>query len=181
MMKLFALSCITFLLVTHLFTLGLSAQTTIPSPSPVVLTNQKVIYNLPYPGILPDHPLYFLKRIRDVIMVLLTRDPVKAMQLRLLISDKQIAMAQELATKGKQSLAATTFFQAEEQFARVPQLIQQHPNISIPSELKLKIQQSNTKHLDVIENMLKQGLITESQAQPAISKNQENASELKTK
>ena len=38
-------------------------------------TPTPVDYNLPYPGILPDHPLYPLQKIRDWLLVTFTRDP----------------------------------------------------------------------------------------------------------
>ena len=50
---------------------------------------EKVIYNLPYPGLLPDNPLYITKIMRDKITDFLTRDNLKKAELYLLYSDKK--------------------------------------------------------------------------------------------
>jgi hypothetical protein len=61
----------------------------------------KVDYVLPYPGILPDNPIYFLKDLRDKIMEMLIADPVKKMEFHLLQSDKFIGMALSYEGQGK--------------------------------------------------------------------------------
>ena len=43
------------------------------SPIPV----QRVDYELPYPGLLPDSPLYFLKISRDRLIEFMIGDPIK--------------------------------------------------------------------------------------------------------
>lgn len=141
---------------------------------PVVISNQKVIYDLPYPGLLPDHPLFFIKRIRELIAIYLAPVPLKKMELRLLYSDKQLSMAIALAQKGKQSLAGKTLLQSEEQFARIPQLMTQNQQLQIPPDLLAKIKQSNIKHKEVVETILKKGLISETDATEALNKNKEN-------
>ena len=61
----------------------------------------KVIYTMPYPGILPDHPLYFVKIVRVRINEFMTRDQLKKAEIYLLYSDKRVAMAMALTKKGK--------------------------------------------------------------------------------
>ncbi|MFA6005591.1 MAG: DUF5667 domain-containing protein [Patescibacteria group bacterium] len=51
-------------------------------------------YQLPYPGILPDNPLYPAKVVRDRMMEFFTREPLKKSELYLLFADKRINMAQ---------------------------------------------------------------------------------------
>lgn len=70
-------------------------------------------YPLPYPGILPDHPLYFLKMIRDRVQLWLTRDSLARAELQLHYGDKRIAAALELAEQGKAGLAVSTASKAE--------------------------------------------------------------------
>ena len=65
-------------------------------------------YPLPYPGILPDNPLHFLKALRDRIILMLMSDPVKEAEFNLLTSDKRIYAAQLLADKGKGQLSIST-------------------------------------------------------------------------
>lgn len=70
-------------------------------------------YPLPYSGILPDHPLYFLKMIRDRIQLWLTRDALARAELMLHYGDKRIASALALAEKGKAGLSTSTATKAE--------------------------------------------------------------------
>lgn len=71
------------------------------SPSPQVA---KVNYDLPYPGMLPDNPLYFLKGIRDKIIEILISDPVKKGEFYLLSSDKRLNSGYYLIEKGKDEM-----------------------------------------------------------------------------
>lgn len=68
----------------------------------------KVEYELPYPGLLPDNPLYYLKAIRDNIFKILIRDPMKKAEFDLLQSDKRLGGAKSLLEKGKDDLGLTT-------------------------------------------------------------------------
>lgn len=56
----------------------------VPTPTPVIT------YTLPYPGILPDNPLYPLKMLRDRIILFLITDPVKRARFNLLQADKRL-------------------------------------------------------------------------------------------
>jgi len=68
----------------------------------------KVDYILPFPGILPDNPLYFLKAIRDRIVGFLISDSQKKAEFDLLTSDKRINAALTLAMRGKDEIAMST-------------------------------------------------------------------------
>lgn len=56
------------------------------TPTPV----PEVEYALPYPGILPDNPLYSLKASRDRIISFFIADPVKKSEFDLLQADKRL-------------------------------------------------------------------------------------------
>lgn len=60
----------------------------VPSPTPQV--QNTVEYELPYPGLLPDNPLYFLKVIRDRVVSFLISDPKKKAEFNLLQADKRL-------------------------------------------------------------------------------------------
>ena len=96
------------------------AQT--PSPSDAMMPSTPaanlVMYNLPYPGLLPDNILYPLKTFRDKIISFFISDPAKKASFDLLQSDKRIAAAQALAKeeKGKDSLVVSTVSKAENYF-----------------------------------------------------------------
>lgn len=70
---------------------------------------QSVEYVLPYPGMLPDHPLYFLKSIRDRIIEVLISDPVNKAEFYILQADKKLNMGVSLSGQGKTELADSTF------------------------------------------------------------------------
>lgn len=78
--------------------------------APVV---QKIEYTLPYPGILPDHPLYNLKRFRDYVLERLISDPVRKIEFYTLQGDKRLAMGITLSGQGKSTLAESTISKGE--------------------------------------------------------------------
>ncbi len=72
-----------------------------------------VEYYLPYPGILPDSPLYKLKAVRDQLRLWITFDPTKKAERQLLYADKRINAAKVLNEGGKSTLAISTATKAE--------------------------------------------------------------------
>lgn len=127
-------------------------------PKRVEALQEKVIYDLPYPGILPDHPLYFLKAIRDRLTDWLTRDHFKKAQLYLLYSDKRVAMAQFLVKKGKITLAISTFSKGEKYFLKIPKILNEakRQGSSPPPGFIERLKLANSKHKEVAESFLKE-------------------------
>lgn len=78
-----------------------------------VVPEVKVEYYLPYPGILPDSPVYKIKAVRDQIRLWTTFDPTKKARLQLLYADKRINAARVLMEGGKSALAISTATKAE--------------------------------------------------------------------
>lgn len=76
----------------------------------------KINYELPYPGLLPDSPLYFLRIIRDRTVSFLISDPLKKAEFNLLQSDKRLNAGIYLFNKGKNALAISTISKAENYF-----------------------------------------------------------------
>jgi hypothetical protein len=70
-------------------------------------------YALPYPGILPDHPLYVFKKLRDQILERLISDPVRKMEFYMLQADKGVNTAVFLAAKQQDTLADASLVQAQ--------------------------------------------------------------------
>ena len=132
------------------FVLGAS-NTLVKSPQ------EKVIYNLPYPGLLPDSPLYITKVIRDQIADFLTRDNLKKAELYLLYSDKGASMSLALASKGKSQLAIDTFIETEKYFLKIPALLKsaKKQGSSAPSSFTETLKLSNAKHEELIEELMK--------------------------
>lgn len=123
----------------------------------ITLSEKKVIYNLPYAGILPDNPLYFFKQVRDTILEFTTRDQVKKAELLLLSSDKKIAMASLLSKKGKNTLMIKVLIQAEKSSLSIPSLVISSKKQGVgPKEgLVYRLKLSNAKHREVIEGLIK--------------------------
>jgi hypothetical protein len=110
---------ILFLLI--LFLLPIQKTFAQSTPSAQILNVQ---YDLPYTGILPDNPLYFLKALRDNLLNVFITDPLKKSEYDLLMADKRLGGAQALFIKKKNDLAITTlsksgnyFYQAVQQVA----------------------------------------------------------------
>lgn len=78
-----------------------------PIPLPAVQ------YYLPYPGVLPDSPLYRLKAVRDFVNLRLTVGEVSKAEKELLFADKRIGAAKALLEGGKTQLAGVTAIKAE--------------------------------------------------------------------
>jgi len=85
----------------------------LPSDASLSAVRTPIEYELPYPGLLPDHPLYPLKKVRDRILLLFTRTPDRKSQLLHLLSDKKMAMVQVLWDNNKKELAVATAAEAE--------------------------------------------------------------------
>ena len=117
MMKkiLVSLSLLIFLLSFNIsFAVSNAAFAEVLSPTP----SPKVNYELPYPGLLPDSPLYFLRIIRDKTVSFLIADPLKKAEFNLLQADKRLNAGIYLFNKGKISQALSTISKAENYFGQ---------------------------------------------------------------
>ena len=123
-----------------------------PTPTPV----PKVSYELPYPGILPDHPLYFLKAFRDRLLGFLIQDPVKKAEFNLLMADKRLNMGVFLADSGKPALSEITLSKGEKYFelavSELPKASAQGKEVE--AWLVDKFQKAAAKHEEVLTEFL---------------------------
>jgi hypothetical protein len=101
----YILYCILFVL-----SIGMARAVVALEPVPTVT---KVEYTLPYPGILPDHPLYFMKRFRDVVLEMVIVEPVRKSEFYILQGDKRLQMGSMLVEQKKFALAESTVSKAE--------------------------------------------------------------------
>lgn len=107
---------VVFVLISFLIFINFQksfAQESTSSPSSQLANVQ---YDLPYPGILPDNPLYFLKAIRDNVLGFLITDPLKKSEYDLLMADKRLVSSEYLLNKGKTDLSITTLSKAGNYF-----------------------------------------------------------------
>lgn len=147
-----------FLLIVFIITIPFVTYFVLgASDSLVKAPQEKIAYNLPYPGLLPDSPLYLTKIIRDRITDFLTRDNFKKAELYLLYSDKRAAMSLILASKGKNQLAIDTFVKGEKYFFKIPGLLKavKKQGGQVPSNFFETLKLSNAKHKELIEELIK--------------------------
>lgn len=119
---------------------------------PVMAT--QVDYYLPYPGILPDHPLYWLKMFRDKIMIGMTKDLTRVEKL-LLYADKRVGAAEVLIKGGKIELGVTTATKAEKY---LEEAVLDYEKLTkagkgIP-ELQDKLSKATLKHEEMLKGLL---------------------------
>lgn len=115
-----------------------------------------VDYPLPYPGkILPDHPLWPLKAIRDRLWLLVTLNRSKQAELLLLFADKRLVSSRILFEKGKPELAFATFTKGEKYLERASTLVGECWNSGVDTKsLATKIATAALKHREVAEELL---------------------------
>lgn len=132
------------------------SSTPVPTPTPATVKSD---YVLPYPGILPDHPLYMLKTMRDSILDFLITDPMKKAEFYILVADKHLNSGIFLLNKQKESLAAQSVTAAEQYMEKSVDLVTQakEKGTAIPGPVKDKLTQSIAKHIQVLEQEMVSG------------------------
>jgi hypothetical protein len=122
---------------------------TVPVTSPT-----PVDYPLPYPGMLPDNPFYFLKVFRDNLTAFFLSKPIDKANFDLMQSDKNVQASYLLVTQqqGKTLLAFQTFSQAQDDFE---QALMQAENAKkqgySTKELADKFSNANQKHEQILQ------------------------------
>ena len=118
------------------------------------LTAVKSDYYLPYPGILPDHPLYWLKMLRDKIKLGLTSDPQNRFKRLLLYADKRIGAAEVLVKGRKFDLGSSTAIKSEKYLEQaVQQLGQLEEKGKATAIMKEQVKNSTAKHNQILEKI----------------------------
>lgn len=118
-------------------------------------TPTPVEYQLPYPGLLPDSPLYFLKIFRDKLMDFLVAHPVKKAELHLLQADKRLIAGEALFTKGKYDLSESTISKGENYFGSGVAKLQEAKKQGMDViSLTQKFSSSVKKHKQVIQSLI---------------------------
>lgn len=128
------------------------------TPTVVTPTPTPVDYQLPYPGLLPDSPLYKLKTLRDKIISFLISDPLKRAQFDLLQSDKRLAASWMLSMEkpSKNQLISDTLSKGDNYFSEgIDQLnLSKKQGLDI-TDLTHSFYLSSLKHSEVIQSMEK--------------------------
>jgi hypothetical protein len=131
---------------------AVSSPTSMTTPTPAV----KVEYALPYPGILPDHPLYIVKRLRDYILERVIMEPVRKGEFYILQGDKRLQMGMTLIDMGKFQLGESTISKAEKYMEQSVMVLlsYQTANAMVPTNIADRLRISLSKHEEVITAML---------------------------
>ena len=128
-----------------------------------------VEYSLPYPGrILPDHPLWPLKAIRDRLWLLVTLNRSKQAELLLLFADKRLVSSKILFERGKPELAFSTFTKGEKYLEQASNLVGECWKIGVDTRsLATRIANAALKHREIAEGLLN---LAPEDAKPGIAK-----------
>lgn len=131
-----------------------------------VTTPTPIDYQLPYPGMLPDNPLYFLKAIRDAITAFFLSKPLDKAAFDLQQSDKNIQASYLLLTQqqGKAALSLQTFSQGQDDFDQaLTQAASAKKQGYSTKDLAVKLSAANQKHEQILEAIAKSGQQNDSQ------------------
>lgn len=119
-------------------------------PSPTVVPE----YQLPYPGLLPDNPLYFFKTFRDRIVDILISDPLKKAEFNLLQADKRLSAGQYLFNNGKEELAESTISKGENYFADAIEKTKMAKKQGMDTNyISERLALSAKKHIDILSQI----------------------------
>lgn len=154
------------LLITlpHLVYAQISPTDTVSPTATTTPTQATLDYTMPYPGLLPDNPLYSLKVFRDRVISFFISDPLKRSSFDLLQADKRLEGAYYLQKKGlsagrqgKQydSLVGTTTSKAENYFDEAIQQIKQAKSMGEDINPQLgTLRAADQKHTQLITQMM---------------------------
>lgn len=119
-----------------------------PTPKPVE-------YTLPYPGLLPDHPLYFLREVRDSLQNFFVSNPLRKAEFYLLQADKDISASSMLSQKKRTAaLAGATANESQNHFEKAIDAVKDAKKQGLDTqEIAKKLVQANEKHQEIIKQM----------------------------
>lgn len=122
-----------------------------PSPSPAPIQ-----YVLPYPGLLPGHPLYSIKALRDKIIEFLITDPLKKADFYILQADKRLNSGILLSQQGKWQEAESTISKGENYLEMAVGRVRAAKEASLSiDETVVRLNLSTLKHQEVLEMLVK--------------------------
>ncbi len=142
-----------------LFSVGISLAQEAPKEGSISTPSsiKTIDYTLPYPGLLPDNPLYFLKAIRDRVIEFLISDPIKKANFELLQSDKRLNEGLLLFKKGesKYSLGETTISKGENYFEKgIAEIERAREQGIVTTDISRRFYLASLKHRDVIKGLI---------------------------
>ncbi len=120
------------------------------------IVKKKSDYALPYPGILPDHPLYGLKALRDQILDAIIIDPLRKGEFYLLQADKRLNMGIFLTERSKGVAAEVIISKGEKYLEKAVNLIVglKSSGKDVPGYIVERLSKSIEKHIEVLEELV---------------------------
>lgn len=155
------ISALLFSTLFHQPVIAISASNSmyaqVKGPIPTPIPPQRVEYILPYPGMLPDHPLYVLKNLRDTVIEVLIADPITKAEFYILQADKKLNMSITLVGLGKSIQAQEVLTQALASRTQAVALLEitVKSGKQIPAFVTEKLTLSLRKHQEVLTDMKK--------------------------
>lgn len=164
-----------FFLIVLLFAFGVGPRAQAKTPPPVSAGSESqsatdggamedetgvvVEYVLPYPGILPDHPLFAIKMLRDWIFERLISDPFRKTEFYILQADKRLSMALAFIDSSKPEGALAAAADAQEFMEKALTLAssQRAAGQQVPGHILDRFERSIAKHIEVIGGLTLQG------------------------
>lgn len=144
-----------------LLIVSLSRSTFAQTPAATDSAENKIVaeYVLPYPGILPDHPLFTLKALRDWIFERLITDPMRKSEFYILQSDKRLAMASAFMDQAKHEEAADSVTESKEFMRKAIDAVKgvRAGGAEIPGHILDRLERSVLKHIFLIEEFSARG------------------------
>lgn len=116
--------------------------------------DNSIKYNLPYPGMLPDNPLYKLKVLRDRITLLLIKDSDKKIEYYLLMTDKGLVSSKMLVDKQKIELAKETALKGEHNYTLLTWVVKDN-KWNIDKEKYETMEAASLKHQELLKEIIK--------------------------
>lgn len=146
-----------FSLTVFFFFTGLSFAQQNPTPTPTPSqAPSKIEYTLPYPGILPDNPLYFFKNLRDKLIDIFIADPFKKVEFSILQADKKLNAGVYLVQKGEEKweLAEKTILDSNKHYQDAFNKIKDAKEQGADAKtLNQKLKDSLIKRMEVLEEL----------------------------
>lgn len=127
------------------------------APPTLAASDRTIDYQLPYPGILPDSPIYPLKEIRDKIAGFLIGNPLKKAEFDLTKADVRMSAAIALIEQKKSATrTAATISQAQEYFSEALKKTRDAKAQGMDTrDFVKRLSLSNQKHLETVEEIEK--------------------------
>lgn len=116
----------------------------------------EIDYTFAYYGpVLPDHPLWYFKVLRDKLWLFLTTNPGRKAELNLLFADKRLSSSKALFERGKVELAFSTASKAEKYLEQAEFQTNKNKEKGMEvSEFSIKLAKAALKHRQVLQEIL---------------------------